>query len=173
MVQQAKIDRVDELVELLKGAKSVILNDYKGLDVAAISKLRRECYENNITFRVIKNTLALRAFESMGIEGMNEFLSGPTAFAVSDEEEVLPAQILKKFADEHELPRFKGALVNGRILGEKKTAAFASLPGKTELQTKLVGTLQNPVRGLINCLDASRRNLVYVLHAISEKKGAA
>ena len=173
MVQQGKIDRVDQLVSLFKGAKSVIFNDYKGLDVAVISSLRRECHENNITFRVIKNTLALRAFESMGMEGMDEFLSGPTAIAVSVEEEVLPAQILKKFADEHQLPSFKGALVNGRILSKEKTVEFASLPSKEELQAKLVGTLQSPVRGLVTCLDASRRNLVYVIQAIYEKKGAA
>ena len=173
MVQLAKFDKVDELIALFKGAKSIILNDYKGLDVAAISQLRRECHENNVIFKVVKNTLATRAFEKMGREEMNEFLSGPTAIAVSSEEEVLPAQILKKFADEHELPRFKGALVNGRIFDEKMTVEFASLPSKKELQAKLVGTLQNPVRGLVICLDASLRNLVCVLQAISEKKGAA
>lgn len=173
MVQQYKIDSVDELVETLKDAKSIILNDYKGLDVADISELRRECRENGVTFKVIKNTLAKRAFEAIGVDGMDEFLAGPTAVAISYGEEVLPAQILKKFAEENELPHFKGALVNGRIMNEEQTVRFASLPGKDELRAKLVGTLQGPVRGLIVCLDASRRNLVYVLNAIAEKKGAA
>ena len=173
MVQQGKINRVDELTAIFKGAKSVIFNDYKGLDVAVITELRRECHENNVTFRVVKNTLALRAFDSMGVDEVNEFLSGPTAIAVSSEEEVLPAQILKKFADEHKLPRFKGAFVNGRILNEERTVEFASLPSKEELHAKLVRTLHNPVRGLVICLGASRRNLVCVIQAISEKLGAA
>jgi large subunit ribosomal protein L10 len=173
MAQNYKIERVDELADMLKGAKSVILNDYKGLDVADISELRRKCRENNVTFRVIKNTLAKRAFEKIGAAEMGQFLTGPTAVALSYQEEVLPAQILKKFSEEYELPRFKGALVNGRVMNEEQTTRFASLPSKEELRAQVVGTFAAPVRGLVICLDASRRNLVYVLNAISEKQGAA
>ncbi len=173
MVQNYKIERVDELASLLKEAKSVILNDYKGLDVAEISELRRQCRENSITFKVIKNTIARRAFEKIGAEGMDGFLSGPTAVAISYQEEVLPAQILKKFAIDYELPHFKGALVNGRVMDKEHTVRFASLPSKEELRAQLVGAFNSPVRGLVVCLDASRRNLVYALNAVAEKKGAA
>jgi len=173
MVQNYKIERVDDLAELLKDAKSVILNDYKGLDVADISELRRECRENSVTFRVIKNTIAKKAFEKVGVEGMDGFLSGPTAVAISYQEEVLPAQILKKFAEDYELPHFKGALVNGRVMDKEQTVRFASLPSKEELRAQVVGAFNSPVRGLVICLDASRRNLVYALDAIAKKKGAA
>jgi len=173
MVNQAKIDAVDELAELLQNAKSIVLNDYKGLDVAQISELRNNCREKNVIFRVIKNTLAKRAFEKSGMAEVESFLEGPTAVAVSYEDEVVSAQVLNEFAEEYELPVFKGSVINGRVMDREKTIHLASLPGKDELRAQLVGAFVSPVRGLIICLDASRRNLVYVLNAIAEKKGAA
>jgi len=173
MVNQAKIDAVDELAELFKDAKSIILNDYKGLDVESISELRGNCREKNVIFRVIKNTLAKRAFEKSGLAEVESFLEGPTAIAISHEDEVVSAQVLNDFAKEYELPVFKGSIINGRVLNREKTVHLASLPGKDELRAQVVGAFIAPVRGLITCLDASRRNLVYVLNAVAEKKGAA
>jgi large subunit ribosomal protein L10 len=173
MVQPVKIKRVEELTEIIKDAKSVILNDFTGLDVSDISELRRLCRENGVTYRVIKNTLAKRGFRDMGLDEIEELLSGPTAIAVSTEDEALPAQILKKFADDYELPRFKGGYVAGRLFNAEEIERLASLPGREVLLGQVVGTFQAPMRGLVNCLGASLRDLVYVLKAVSEKKGAA
>ena len=173
MVKPIKLDRVEELKELVKGAKSVILNDFTGLNVADISELRRVCRENNVTFRVVKNTLAKRGFGDLGIDGMDELLEGPTAIAVSDEDEAAPAQVLKKFADENELPRFKGAYVAGRVFSEKETVRLASLPSRDVLVAQTVSTFQAPLRGLVSVLNASLRDLVFVLKAVEDKKGAA
>ncbi len=173
MVQPAKMVTVEELKEMIKDSKSVILSDFTGLNVADISELRRHCRENGIQFRVIKNTLAKRSFEELGIEGMDAFLEGPTAFAVSAVDEVAAAHVLKKFADDYELPRFKGGYVAGRILDEKETIRLASLPSREVLHAQVVGTFQAPLRGLVGVLNASLRDLVGVLDAIKEKKGAA
>ena len=173
MVQPAKMVTVEELKEMIKDSKSVILNDFTGLNVADISELRRHCRENGIQFRVIKNTLAKRSFDELGIEGMDALLEGPTAFAVSAVDEVSAAQVLKKFADEYELPRFKGGYVAGRILDEKETVRLASLPSREIILAQVVGTFQAPLRGFVGVLNASLRNLVGVLDAIKEKKGAA
>ena len=173
MANQAKVDAVEKLTELLQNAKSIVLNDYKGLNVAEISELRNNCREKNVIFRVIKNTLAKRAFEKSGLAEVESFLEGPTAVAISYDDEVVSAQVLNEFAREYELPVFKGSIINGRVLDGEKTIRLASLPGKEELRAKVIGAFQAPVRGLVICLDASRRNLVYVLNAIAEKKGAA
>jgi len=173
MVQPAKTVTVEELKEMIKNSKSIILNDFTGLNVADISELRRQCRENGIQFRVIKNTLAKRSFDELGIEGMDALLEGPTAFAVSAVDEVAPAHVLKKFADEYELPRFKGGYVAGRILDEKETVRLASLPTREVLLAQVVGMFQAPLRGLVGVLNASLRDLVGVLDAIKEKKGAA
>lgn len=173
MVQPAKTEKVAEIKEMIQDAKSIILNDFTGLNVADISELRRQCRENGITFRVIKNTLAKRSFDELGIEGMDALLEGPTAFAVSAVDEVAPAQVLKKFADEYQLPRFKGGYVAGRILDEKETVRLASLPSRDVLIATTVSAFQSPLRGLVGVLNASMRDLVGVLDAIKEKKGAA
>ncbi|MBN2072004.1 MAG: 50S ribosomal protein L10 [Candidatus Krumholzibacteriota bacterium] len=173
MVKPIKTDTVNEMVGLIRDAKSVILNDFTGLNVADISELRKECRKNGVTFRVIKNTLAKISFADLGIEGMEPLLEGPTAFAISLTDEVSPAQVLKKFADENDLPKFKGGYVAGRVIDKDEVVRLAVLPGREVLLTQVVGTIQAPLRGLVGVLSASLRDLAGVLNAISEKKGAA
>jgi len=173
VAQTAKIELVEELAGILREARSVILNDFTGLDVADISELRRRCRESGVIYRVIKNTLARRSFEDLGVTGMGDLLEGPTAIAVSDTDEVTAAQVLKKFADEYELPKFKGGYVAGRILGFEETVRLASLPGREVLLGQAVSTFQAPLRGLVTVLNASLRDLAGVLDAIREKKAEA
>ncbi|HER43749.1 MAG TPA: 50S ribosomal protein L10 [Candidatus Eisenbacteria bacterium] len=173
MIQPGKIKTVEELEDIIRGAKSVILNDFTGLNVSDISELRRLCRENGVTYRVVKNTLAKKGFRDLGLEEVEELLAGPTAIAVSLEDEALPAQILKKFSNDYELPRFKGGYVAGRLLEAQEVERLALLPGRDVLLGQVVGTFQAPMRGLLNCLVASLRDLVTVLKAVSEKKGAA
>lgn len=173
MVRPAKTEKVDELKRLLEDARSIVLNDFTGLNVADISQLRTLCRENNVFYTVVKNTLAKRSFRELGLDEVLPVLEGPTAIALSKEDEVAPAKILDKFASDYEFPRFKGAYVAGRLLDGEETKRLASLPSKEVLLAQVVGTLQAPMRGLINCLGASLRDLVYVLRAVSEKKEAA
>lgn len=173
MVQTAKSKKVGDLEAILKDAKSIILSDFTGLNVKDISELRRVCREKGIVFRVVKNTLAKRSFEDIGLAGVASLLEGPTAVAISAEDEVLAAQVIKKFSDDYELPRLKGGYVSGRILSEKEVIRLAALPGRDILLAQVVGTTQAPLRGLINCLNASLRDLVNVVKAIEDKKGAA
>lgn len=173
MVQPIKTKRVEELRDLLRDAKSIVLNDFTGLNVEDISELRRLCRESGVVYLVIKNTLAKRSFEELGLDEIGTLLEGPTAVAVSDEDEALPAQILKRFADDYELPQFKGGYVAGRLFDAEEIERLASLPGKEALLGQVVGTFQAPIRGLLHCLSASMRDLVSVLKAIEEKRGAA
>jgi len=172
MVQAAKAKKVDDLAVILKDATCVILSDFTGLNVKDISELRRLCRQQGIVFRVVKNTLAKRSFEELGVAGVAALLDGPTAMAVGTSDEALPAQLLKKFADDYELPRFKGGYVMGRILTAEDVIRLAKLPGREVLLAQVVGTAQAPLRGLVNCLGASLRDLVTVLKAVEDKKGA-
>jgi large subunit ribosomal protein L10 len=172
MVQAAKTKKVEDLTVMLRGAKSVILSDFTGLNVKDISELRRRCRESGVLFRIVKNTMAKRSFGELGIGGATGLLEGPTAIAASTADEALPAQLLKKFADDYELPRLKGGYVQGRILTAQEVVRLATLPGREVLLAQVVGTAQAPLRGLLNCLGASLRDLMNVLKAVSEKKGA-
>ena len=152
MVQPIKTKKVEELRDLLRDAKSVILNDFTGLNVEDISELRRICRESGVAYLVIKNTLAKRSFEELGLDEVGALLEGPTAVAVSDN---------------------KGGYVAGRLFNAEEIGRLASLPGKEVLLGQVVGTFQAPIRGLLRCLSASMRDLVCVLKAVEEKKGAA
>lgn len=173
MVQAAKTKKINDLETILKGAKCIVLSDFTGLNVKDISELRRVCRAKGITLRVVKNTLAKRSFEEIGIPGIASLLEGPTAIAISTEDEAICAQVIKKFADDYELPRLKGGYVSGRVLSDKEVIRLAALPGRDILLAQVVGTAQAPLRGLINCLNASLRDLVNVVKAIEDKKGAA
>ncbi len=172
MVQPVKVEKVEELKGLLQEAKSIILNDFTGLNVEDISELRKLCRENNVIYRVVKNTLAKRTIKELGLDELEPLFEGPTAVAISTEDEVAPAQVLKKFADDYELPRFKGGYVAGRVFNAQDVERLAKLPSKDVLRAQVVGTMQAPLRGLLHCLDASLRNLVLVLNAVAEKNRA-
>lgn len=173
MVQQIKIDRVEELTSLLREAKSAVLNDFTGLNVADISALRRKCREKGISYIVVKNTLARLSFHELGVDDIDSLLAGPTAIAVSNEDEVLPAQVLKEFAADYELPRVKGAYVSGRVVDEAAVKLLAGLPGRDVLVAQVVGTMQAPLRNLVGVLGATIRDFVGVCRAVAEKKGEA
>ncbi len=172
MVQAAKTKSVDDLNSIVEGAKSLVLADFTGLNVKDLSELRRICRDNGVRFRVVKNTLARRTFGELGFEGISVLLDGPTAVVVSSKDEALPAQILKKFADEYELPKLKGGYVQGRVLSAVEVRKLAGLPGREALLGQVVGTVQAPLRGLVNVLHASLRDLVSVLKAVQDKKAA-
>lgn len=173
MIQPSKLEKVEELANLLKGSRSFVLNDFTGLNVKDISELRRLCREKDVVYRVIKNTLAKRSLEKLGIEGLDDLLEGPTAVAISDNDEVIAAQVLKEFADDYDLPKFKGGYIDGQIMDAEETEKLAGLPAREVLITQFVGMLQAPLRGFVNCLDASLRDLVNVLNAVSDKKKAS
>ncbi len=173
MVQHAKTERVSKLTDLLREAKSIILNDFTGLKVSDISQLRRACRKNDVTFTVVKNTLAKKSFRELGIDGLDSLLDGPTAIAISTVDEVTPAQVLKKFVDDYELPRLKGGYVSGLVIDDREVVRLAMLPGRDVLLAQVVGTLQAPIRGFVGVLSASLRDLAGVLNAIAEKKKTA
>jgi large subunit ribosomal protein L10 len=135
MVQPVKSKKVEEFTDIIRDAKSIILNDFTGLDVSDISELRRLCRESGVTYRVIKNTLAKRGFRNLGLEEVENLLAGPTAIAVSTEDEALAAQVLKKFANDYDLPRFKGGYVAGRLFDAEEIERLASLPGREASST--------------------------------------
>jgi large subunit ribosomal protein L10 len=173
MVQASKTKKIEDFEAVLKGAKAIVLSDFTGLNVKDISELRRLCREKGIVFHVVKNTLARRSFEDLGYPGVAPMLEGPTAVAISAADEVVAAQVLKKFADDYELPRIKGGFVSGRAISSDEVLRLAVLPGRDVLLAQVVGTAQAPLRGLVTCLGASLRDLMNVLKAIEDKKGAA
>lgn len=169
MARPAKIAAVESLSEIFKDSCSVVLNDFTGLNVEKLSALRKLCRENSVEYRVIKNTLAIRSIEGTEAEDLIKYLEGPTAIAISRDSENIPAKILAQFASEFEAPKFKAALVEGRLLDETQVVALSKLPNREELLSLLLAGIKSPANGLVNVLQGTVRNLVYALQAIVDK----
>jgi large subunit ribosomal protein L10 len=165
---------LEELTEKLASAPAVYLTYYSGLNVAQISKLRRRFREAGVEFKVVKNKLLRIAMEQRGgYEALFPLLNGPTAVAFSHEP-AAPARVLKKFLAEEgiDLPRLKGAFIDGAVYGADALDTLASLKSKDELIADLVGLLLSPARNVVGALQGPGQQLAALVQAIAEKAEA-
>lgn len=135
--------QVAALVERLKGAKSAVLVDYKGINVADDTKLRAELREENVVYEVVKNTLLARACKEAGLEEFVPCLNGTTALATG-EDEVAPARVLQKYASKNkEFFDMKIGCVDGKIMNVDELKALAALPSRDTLIAMVAGSLNS------------------------------
>lgn len=172
MLKSQKADVIEELEGEIRAATALIVTDYRGLSVSAISELRNGLRPLDATFRVSKNTLARIAAERAGTDGLADMLSGPTAIAFCTGD---PAAVAKKLSDvarETRILRLKGALVEGQALDEAGVRRLATLPPREALQAQVVGVVAAPLQGLVSLLSAAPREFVVVLDQIIQQRQA-
>lgn len=145
-ILEAKQAVVTEVAGKLKEAASVVVVDYRGLTVAQVTELRKQLREAGIEFKVYKNSMTRRAAESVGLEGLNESLTGPNAIAFSKEDVVAPAKILNDFAKKNEKLEIKAGVIEGNVASAEDVKALATLPSREGLLSMLLSVLQAPVR---------------------------
>lgn len=169
--KQQKEEAVKQLTDKIKTAKGVVIANHEGLTVNDSQVLRDKCKEQNIEFVAVKKTLLKLALDSAGIkEADTKAMSGGLAIAVSQEDEVAPAKILKDFAKDHVQVVFLGGVLEGSLVSAEQVGALADLPSKLELLAKVVGSIKAPVSGFVNVLSGNLRGLVNVLNAIKDNK---
>ena len=169
MARPEKVAAVEYVAEVFKGARSVVLNDFTGLDVEKISELRNLCRENNVEFRVIKNTLAKLGVKDTDAVELEKYFEGPTALAISRESENVGAKVLAKFAKEHDAPKFKAAFVDGNVIDATAVLALSTLPSREELLAQVLAGIKSPASGLVTVMQGPISSLVNVLNQIKEK----
>jgi large subunit ribosomal protein L10 len=171
MARPEKVAQVDAVAAKVNAARSIVLSDLTGLNVAKVTELRRRCREAGVELTVVKNTLAQRGVEKTAAKALAPYFEGPTAIAISRETENMPAKVLAKFSSEHEqLPKLKAGFVDGAVIGAKGVLALSKLPAKGELVSQLMGAIQGPARNLLSVIQGPARNLASVLKQISEKQ---
>lgn len=170
MDREEKVSKVGELNETFSKAKFAVVADYKGLKVTELEKLRRELKKSDAQFQVAKNTLLKLAVKDTDYEILSEYFTGTTAIAVSFEEPVASAKALSAFAKEYEAFTLRSAALDGSVLSADDIIALSKLPGKEELQAKLLGTMAAVPTGFVRVLNGIPSKLVYVLQAIKEQK---
>lgn len=164
---------VEELIEIFSDIKSMVLTDYRGLDVHEMTELRAKLREAGVEYRVIKNTLARIAADKSGLSNINEYLVGPTAIAFGVEDAVSPAKVLVDFAKEHVDLEIKAGVLNGELISADKVNNLAKIPPREELLAQIARSMQAPIAGLLNVLQGNIRGLVQVLNQIKEQKQAS
>ncbi len=170
MARPEKEAVVKELTDKFGTAKSLVITDYLGLNVAEMTELRSKLREAGVEFKVVKNTLATIAANDVEMEEMTEFFSGPTAIAFGEEDAVSPAKILVEYAKDHEVLEIKAGLLNGEIISKEKVESLAEIPSREELLAKAFASMKAPLTGLVNVLQGNIRGLVQVLNQIKEEK---
>ena len=156
---QAKQDQVDLLSEKMKNAASFIVVNYRGLNVAEATDLRKQLRDSDVDMHVVKNTIIRRAAEAAGVEGLEDVFVGPTAIAFSEEEVVAPAKIMVEFAEEAPALEVKGGYMEGEVVSIETIEAVAKLPSRDGLLSMLLSVLQAPIR-----------NTALAFKAVAEKK---
>lgn len=143
---ETKKVQVQEIADKFSAAGSVVVVDYRGLTVAQVTELRKQLREAGVEFKVYKNTLTRRAAEAAGLEGINEFLTGPNAIAFSNEDVIAPAKIINEFAKKNEALEIKAGIIEGTVASVEDVKALAELPSREGLLSMLLSVLQAPVR---------------------------
>ena len=164
--------QVQELVEQLGQAKGAVLTDYKGISVNKLTDLRRQLRKEGVEFKVVKNTLAKRAANELGIEGLNSHLEGPTAIAFSLEDPVAPAKSIANFIKANKTLEIKAGLVEGKVISLAGVQALAELPPREVLIAQVAGAMAAPISGFVNVLQGPIRKLTYALEAIRKQQEA-
>ena len=156
---ETKKQIVGDIAEKLKASKSTIVVDYRGLNVAELTELRKQLREAGVEFKVYKNSMVRRAADSVELSGLNAALTGPNAIAFSSEDVVAPAKILNDFAKKHDALEIKAGVIEGTIASVEDVKALAELPSREGLLSMLLSVLQAPIR-----------NLALVTKAVAEQK---
>ena len=171
MNREEKARVIEELTERLRGGSLVVV-DYQCMNVAQSTRLRARSRESGVEFMVAKNTLAQRAANEAGVEGLKEFVVGPTAIDFT-EDPVEGAKLMIEFSDEVETFEIKGGILDGgRVMSAEDVVALSRLPGREQLLAQLLGAIQSPLAGLVTVLNAPMRNLAVVLNQVAEQKNA-
>ncbi len=173
MARPDKVAAVAEIKEKLSKSKGVIIADYRGLNVAQATELRKQLRDAGVEYRVVKNTLTILAAKESGLDDMVSLLSGPTAIAFGYGDPVAPAKVLSEFARTNKALEIKGGVLEGRLLDVDGVKALAILPSREELLGQVARGMQSPIAGLVNVLQGTIRNFVYALEAVRKQKEEA
>jgi large subunit ribosomal protein L10 len=158
---QAKQQEVDVIASKLRESNCTVVADYRGLNVAQVTQLRKQLREAGVEFQVLKNSLVSRAAANAELSELDSVLTGPTAIAFG-KDVVAPAKILSDFAKKNDALKVKGGIVEGRFVDSAQIKALADLPSREGLLSMLLSVLQAPVR-----------NFALAVKAVAEKNEAS
>ena len=170
MPKPEKVQAVEEMTKLFQESGSFFVTDYQGLNVEAITDLRKNLRENNVRYLVAKNTLLRLAAKNAGKDGLEEYLNGPTAIAFAADDPSVAAKVLHESFKTRELPRIKVFVVEDEHHSADALKRLADLPSRDILLSQLVAAVESPLTALARSLNAVFQELIGTVDALAEKK---
>ncbi|QGU00767.1 LSU ribosomal protein L10p (P0) [Candidatus Syntrophocurvum alkaliphilum] len=163
---------VKEIEQKIKDSKLVVFTDFRGLNVDEVSELRNKLRVPGVEYKVLKNTMVRFALQNNGQEDIAEKIVGPNAILFSEEDPVGPAKTLFEFAKTHKNLEVKLGILEGQMVEANKVKELADLPSREVLVAQVLGTMQAPITGFVNVLNANITGLVRALDQIKDQKEA-
>jgi len=163
---------IEEVSAQVAKAQSIIIAEYRGLDVASVTVLRKTARESGVYLRVLKNSLARRAVAGTPFEGLSEQLTGPLIYGISTDP-VAAAKAIADFGKTNEKLVIKGGALPNNLLTVDGVKALATMPSRDELLSKLLGTMQAPIAQFVRTLNEVPTKFVRGLAAVRDQKEAA
>lgn len=167
-----KEKEIEVLHREFEESPNALLVGFQGIKVGADERLRRELRQANVSYRVVKNTLAIRAADGTPMEQVKDRFTGATAVALSKTDPVTLAKLLSKWAKETPVFSFKAAVVEGRAIDVKDIEALSNLPSKEELISKVMFVINSGAQRLAVVTAGVARNLAIVIDQVRAQKEA-
>jgi large subunit ribosomal protein L10 len=161
---------VEALHDKFSRARSVLITDYRGLDMSAMSELRQRLRDASVEYRVVKNTLMTRAADGTNMALLKDHFAGPCAVALGYEDAVAPAKVLMKFSEENAALEVKVGIFEGQVVDLPGIKRLAKLPSREVLLAQLLSVMNAPVTSLVTVLSGVLRNFLGVLEAVKRQK---
>ena len=156
VILKQKEEEVKKLAEQMKSAKVILLTDYRGINVADVTKLRTDLRNAKADYKVIKNNIIRRALEANGESGLNDLLEGPTALVMGEEDYLEPLKAIYSFSKDNDFSKIKGGIIEGKVMGVEELITLAKLPSRQELLGMLAGALLGNISKVAVALDQVR-----------------
>jgi large subunit ribosomal protein L10 len=173
MERSQKEQIVAEVAEIAGRAQGLFFTDFTGLTVGQATELRREFRKSGVEYKVVKNTLIRKALEQVaGYDRVFPSLAGPTGVAFAFDDPIAPAKIIHKFAEKHKKLSLKACVIERVVYEGSRLEELAKMPSRKELMAALLGSIQAPLAGVPNVLQAVIRDLVSVIDEVGKKQAA-
>ena len=169
--QKKKI--AEDLKEKFSRSKVVIVTDYQGMNVTTINALRRQLRDADIDYRVVKNSLLVRASQDTDVATISEFFKGPSAVAISYDDPVTPAKVLTEFAKENKNLKIKVGVMGAKLLDIEDINSLSSLPSREVLLSQVLSAMNGVPTAFVRVLSGTIGQFLNVLTAIKDQKEAA
>lgn len=170
MARPEKVQAVNDIREGLEGAEAVFLTEYRGLSVQAVQDLRRALRDSGAEYKVVKMTLAKLAAGDAGIDGLDEYLAGPTALAFAKSDPVATAKALKDFSKDHEVFVLKAGYLSGNILSPEEISKLAEIEPREVLLAKIAGAAKAPLFAAAGMFASFNRDAASMFSQLLDKK---